>query len=126
MAHEKVDDAVVERVYRRVLAGMGLLVLHSGHMSKIFRKLMGTTCGLLWRDDDRERVWTVAPGHPIARGLPARVFEIPQQEMYGEFFDIPQPRGTCFYLLVRGRRGIPLRLLLAARRRKYLLLLTRA
>src|SRR5262245_54034696 len=50
MAHDRVADAVVERVYQRVLAGMGLLVLHSGHFSKIFRKLMGTSCDLKWRE----------------------------------------------------------------------------
>jgi trehalose utilization protein len=94
-AHHKVEDAIVERVYQRVIQGMGLLVLHSGHFSKVFKKLMGTSCNLLWRDDDRELVWTVMPGHPIAAGLP-RVFEIPQQEMYGEYFDIPQPDELVF------------------------------
>jgi trehalose utilization protein len=95
MGHDKVDDAVVERVHQRVMAGMGLLVLHSAHFSKIFRKLMGTTCALRWRDDDRELVWNVRPGHPITEGLP-EVFEIPEQEMYGEFFDIPQPDELVF------------------------------
>lgn len=95
MGHGQVDDKIVERVHKRVLGGMGLLVLHSGHFSKIFRKLMGTTCGLIWRDDDRELVWTVAPGHPIAQGVPP-VFEIPEQEMYGEFFDIPTPDELVF------------------------------
>jgi trehalose utilization protein len=95
MGHHLVDDSVVEKVHRRVLAGMGILVLHSGHFSKIFRKLMGTTCGLIWRDDDFEQVWTVRPGHPIAAGLPA-VFKVPDTEMYGEFFDIPQPDELVF------------------------------
>lgn len=95
MGHDQVDDQVVERVYQRVLRGMGLLVLHSAHFSKIFRKLMGTSCALRWRDDDRELVWNVRPGHPITEGLP-EVFEIPEQEMYGEFFDIPQPDELVF------------------------------
>ena len=95
MGHHLVEDAVVEKVHQRVLAGMGLIVLHSGHYSKIFRKLMGTTCGLIWRDDDLERVWTVRPGHPITEGLPA-VFTVPETEMYGEFFDIPQPDELIF------------------------------
>ena len=95
-AHEQVDDAVVARVHERVLAGMGLLVLHSGHYSKIFRKLMGTTCSLRWRDvGEREVVWTVNPGHPIAEGVP-EVFVVPEQEMYGEYFDIPQPDELVF------------------------------
>ncbi len=96
LAHEQVADSVVARVHERVLAGMGLMVLHSAHFSKIFRKLMGTTCSLRWREaDDREVVWTVNPGHPIAQGVP-EVFIIPQQGMYAEYFDIPQPDELVF------------------------------
>lgn len=96
MAHDEVDDTVVARVYERVLAGMGLLVLHSAHYSKPFRRLMGTTCSLRWREaDDREVVWTVRPGHPIVAGVP-HPFIIPRQEMYGEYFDIPQPDELIF------------------------------
>ena len=70
IAHKEVSDEVVERVQKRVLDGMGLVVLHSGHHSKIFKKLMGTTCDLKWREaDERERIWVVAPHHPIAEGL---------------------------------------------------------
>ncbi len=96
LAHDQVSDVVVDRVHRRVLNGMGLVVLHSGHESKIFRRLMGTTCALLWREaDDREVVWTVNPAHPTAAGVP-HPFIIPRQEMYGEFFDIPQPDELVF------------------------------
>lgn len=96
MLHAEVDDAVVERVHQHVLAGMGLIVLHSGHWSKIFGKLMGTSCTLRWRSEhDREIVWTVDPTHPIARGIP-HPFIIPEQEMYGEFFDIPAPDELIF------------------------------
>jgi trehalose utilization protein len=94
-AHEEVADEVVARVVERVLGGMGLLVLHSGHHSKPFRRLMGTTCDLRWRHDERETVWTVAPGHPIAAGIPES-FVIPEQEMYGEFFDVPPPEQLVF------------------------------
>lgn len=95
-AHEEVQDEVVERVHRRVLEGMGLIVLHSGHFSKIFKKLMGTTCSLRWRlEHDRELVWTVDPTHPIAQGVPSPLI-IPEQEMYGEFFDIPAPEELVF------------------------------
>ena len=66
MGHHLVSEEIVDRVQDRVLSGMGLVVLHSGHWSKIFVRLMGTTCALRWRDDDRETVWTVNPGHPIA------------------------------------------------------------
>lgn len=96
LAHHRVDDAVVDRVQARVLAGMGLIVLHSGHLAKIFRRLMGTSCNLRWREaDDRELVWTVAPTHPIAAGVPQPLV-IPRHEMYGEFFDIPAPDELVF------------------------------
>ena len=118
-AHDAVEDTIVDRVYQRVLDGMGLIVLHSAHFSKIFRKLMGTSCDLKWREvGERERIWVVAPGHPIAEGL-GGYFEIPHEEMYGEYFDIPSPdqlvfvswfqggevfrSGCCFY---RGRGKI--------------------
>ena len=95
-AHGEVADEVVERVHQHVLSGMGLLVLHSGHWSKIFGKLMGTTCTLRWRSEqDRELVWTVNPTHPIAQGVPNPII-IPAQEMYGEFFDIPAPDELVF------------------------------
>ncbi|MFF2031321.1 ThuA domain-containing protein [Arthrobacter sp. NPDC058192] len=95
-AHAEVSDTVVDRVHSHVLAGMGLLVLHSGHWSKIFGKLMGTSCTLRWRSErDRELVWTVDPTHPIAKGIP-HPFIIPEQEMYGEFFDIPAPDELIF------------------------------
>lgn len=95
MAHDKVPDKLVEKIHKRVLAGMGLIVLHSGHHSKIFKALMGTTCNLRWRDADRERIWTVNPAHPIAQGIPAH-FSIPVEEMYGEQFDIPAPEELVF------------------------------
>jgi trehalose utilization protein len=91
IAHGQVDNAIVERVHQRVLAGMGLIVLHSGHFSKIFKKLMGTTCDLKWREaNEKERLWIVDPSHPIARGM-GEYFELPEEEMYGEHFDIPAP-----------------------------------
>ena len=72
-AHDKVDDAIVERVAARVWQGMGLIVLHSGHHSKIFKRLTGTTCDLKWREaDEKERLWVVAPGHPIVEGIGSR------------------------------------------------------
>jgi trehalose utilization protein len=95
-AHEEVADAVVRRVQERVLQGMGLIVLHSGHFSKIFRRLMGTSCSLTWRDvGERERLWVCNPGHPIARGID-RFFELPREEMYGEPFAVPAPEEQVF------------------------------
>lgn len=94
--HDKVPDDRVNKVCERVLAGMGLVVLHSGHYSKPFRKLMATCCRSKWREDgDRERVWTVEHYHPIARGIP-EYFDIPHEETYGERFDIPKPDDVVF------------------------------
>jgi len=103
MAHEKVSDAVVEKVYGRVMFdGIGLIVLHSAHYSKIFRRLMGTTCNLKWREaGEKERLWVVAGGHPIAEGI-GDYFEIEHAEMYGEPFDIPSPDELVFISWFRG------------------------
>lgn len=96
MAHDQVQEAIVERVQKRVLEGMGLIVLHSGHYSKIFQRLLGTSCSLTWREaDERERLWVCNPGHPIARGID-RYFELPVEEMYGEPFGIPPPDEQVF------------------------------
>jgi trehalose utilization protein len=95
-AHEEVRDDIVEKIQKRVLCGMGLVVLHSGHHSKLFRKLMGTTCNLKWREaGERERIWTVEPGHPIAEGI-GDYIELEHEEMYGEKFDIPEPDALVF------------------------------
>lgn len=91
MAHGEVQDAIVDRVQARVLAGMGLVVLHSGHHSKIFKRLMGTTCDLKWRDEGgREALFVTKPGHPILAGIDDH-FILEQEEMYGEYFDVPEP-----------------------------------
>jgi trehalose utilization protein len=95
-AHDEVADALVDAIHRRVLAGMGLVVLHSGHFSKIFKRVTGMPCTLRWRDDgERERIWTVAPGHPVTAGVPAR-FELEREEMYGEPFGVPPPDELVF------------------------------
>jgi trehalose utilization protein len=89
--HHLVDDAIVDKVQQQVLSGMGLIVLHSGHFSKIFRRLMGTNCSLTWREaDEKERLWVVEPSHPIMAGLPPYI-ELEKEEMYGERFDVPTP-----------------------------------
>jgi trehalose utilization protein len=81
---------------------MGLIVLHSGHFSKIFIKLMGTSCNLKWREaGDKERLWVVSPGHPIVEGI-GEYIEIPHAEMYGEHFDIPEPDTLVFISWFQG------------------------
>ncbi len=95
-AHREVQDEIVRRVQKHVLEGMGLIVLHSGHFSKIFKTLMGTNCSLKWREEaEKERLWVVERSHPIAEGL-GEHFELPHTEMYGERFDIPKPDELVF------------------------------
>ncbi|AXI10068.1 trehalose utilization protein ThuA [Oceanobacillus zhaokaii] len=96
LAHDEVSDEVVEKVKHRVLEGMGLIVLHSAHFSKIFKTLMGTGCDLKWREaGDKERLWVVDPTHPITEGI-GQYIELEQEEMYGEHFDIPAPDELIF------------------------------
>lgn len=96
-AHEEVSDEIVERVYNRVLSGMGLIVLHSAHYAKIFKKLMGTSCSLKWREDSElERLWITSPGHPIVKGINREYIELQEEEMYGEYFDVPKPDQIIF------------------------------
>ena len=93
-AHKAVDNSVVDRVIQRVHEGMGLIVLHSGHFSKPFIRLMGTPCSLRWREaGERERVWVVNRSHPITQRIGDRL-ELPSEEMYGEPFLVPEPLET--------------------------------
>ena len=95
-AHGEVEDEIVARVLSRIWEGMGFIALHSSHYSKIFKRLMGTSCSLTWREaGERERLWVCHPGHPIARGID-RFFEIENTEMYGEPFAIPSPDEIIF------------------------------
>lgn len=114
-AHDEVSDTTVDAVQQRVLSGMGLIVLHSGHYSKVFKRLLGTNCSLRWREgNDRERLWNLQPSHPILRGVP-EYFELEREEMYGEWFDVPTPDellliswftgGEVFRSLCTWRRG---------------------
>lgn len=97
MGHDKVEDRIVQRVHDRVLDGMGLIVLHSAHASKIFSRLMGThTERLKWREaDEKERLWVIDHAHPIVQGI-GEYIELPGEEMYGELFHIPAPDELIF------------------------------
>jgi trehalose utilization protein len=95
-AHGEVEDIIVDRVQQRVWEGMGLIVLHSAHFSKPFKRLMGTPCSLTWREaGEKERLWSVNPTHPLCAGLEDS-FELPHSEMYGEPFTVPEPNETIF------------------------------
>ncbi len=95
-AHQAVSDEIAAAVQRQVLNGMGLILLHSSHASKPALRLLGTNCTVKWRvAGERERLWNLAPNHPITAGLDDH-FELPQEEMYGERFDIPEPDKLIF------------------------------
>ena len=95
-AHDEVRDEVVDRIHEHVLDGMGFIALHSAHYSKVFKRLMGTSCSLKWREAaETERLWVIEPGHPIADGLDEYI-ELPETEMYGERFDVPAPDTLVF------------------------------
>lgn len=96
LAHHLVSDEIAEKVQKRVLDGMGLIALHSAHLSKPFVRLMGTVCRSKWREnDEKERIWVIEPSHPIASGLPEYI-ELEQEETYGERFEIPAPDELVF------------------------------
>lgn len=101
VCHEKVSDLVAEKVKNRVLKGMGFIPLHSSHMCKPFRLLMGTGCTLKWREGDKERLWCCNPAHPIAEGIPES-FTLDPEEMYGEHFDIPTPDDVIYISWFKG------------------------
>lgn len=101
-AHKEVRDDIVDKVQQKVLAGMGLIVLHSGHYSKIFKRMMGTNCSLKWREaGEKERLWNLAQGHPLTEGI-GEYIELPNTEMYGEHFDIPTPQELIFVSWFQG------------------------
>ena len=111
-AHNEVTDENVKRIVARVQCGLGLVVLHSGHYSKLFKAICGTSCSLKWREaGERERLWCIEPFHPIAQGVP-ETFVVPQTEMYGERFDIPGDAKVIFMSWYEGgevfRSGITL------------------
>jgi len=111
--HDKVDDRIAARVVDRVQRGMGMIFLHSAHKSKPFMRLLGTSGSLSWREaGEKSRVWTCAPAHPIAQGIPTE-FVLEHEEMYGEPFGIPQPEETVFISWFQGgnvfRSGVTFR-----------------
>ncbi|MBA2123717.1 trehalose utilization protein ThuA [bacterium Unc6] len=113
IAHNEVKDEIVKKVQNRILEGMGLIVLHSGHYSKIFRVLLGTNCSLKWREAaEKERLWNIQPSHLITEGI-GEYIELPNTEMYGERFDIPDPDEIIFISWFEGgevfRSGITFR-----------------
>src|SRR5262249_40184939 len=68
----------------------------------LFKRLMGTTCDLKWREaGETERLWVCEPGHPIVEGI-GDYIEIAEEEMYGEPFYIPTPDVLIFISWFKG------------------------
>lgn len=94
--HGQVTDEIVAKIKNKVLCGMGLILLHSAHFSKVFSAVIGTSGRLNWREaSEKQRIWTTCPSHPIAKGIP-ETFVLEEEEMYGEYFDIPRPDDVVF------------------------------
>ena len=94
-AHDVLTDEHAARVARHVQCGMGFVALHSAHFCKPMKLLLGTSMTLKWKHGDREKLFVVNPAHPIAEGIPES-FELEQEELYGEYFDIPKPDDIIF------------------------------
>ena len=94
-AHDVLTDEHAARVARHVQCGMGFVALHSAHFCKPMKLLLGTSMTLKWKHGDREKLFVVNPAHPIAAGVPES-FELEQEELYGEYFDIPKPDDIIF------------------------------
>ena len=92
LKNDAVDDSVADRIVQRIQAGMGAIFLHSSHLSKPFKRILGTSGDHPWRNKGEvEKIWNISPHHPITKGLPP-MFELPKEEMYGEPFDVPPPQ----------------------------------
>ncbi len=94
-AHDRVSDEIAERVKSHVLRGMGFIALHSAHHCKVMKMLLGTTLNLHWKHEDSEKLFCVNPSHPIAEGITEPI-TLENEEMYGEYFDIPKPDDEIF------------------------------
>ena len=102
MKHGEVSDDIVEKAHRRILNGMGYIALHSSHASKLFKKLVGTSGSLRWREaGEKEILWVIDPSHPIVDGLGDHII-VPHEEMYGEQFGIPAPDELVFISWFQG------------------------
>ncbi|MDR1635792.1 MAG: ThuA domain-containing protein [Treponema sp.] len=100
--HGKVTDQAAARVADQVRRGMGIIFLHSAHRAKPFTALLGTSGRISWREaEERCRVWTADPAHPIAAGVPDQ-FLLDREEMYSEPFGVPEPESTVFISWFQG------------------------
>lgn len=98
LLHRNVQDSNVERVMKHVRErGMGLVPLHSAHMSKPFTRLIEATgyIGGWEHDAGPEEIKVVAPDHPVAKGVSDMVLD--DEEMYDEPFEIGTPDTVVFH-----------------------------
>ncbi len=98
--HGEVSEETARRVFEAVHErGLGLIILHSGHYSKILQWTLASPGHLKggWRvaePPDTEEITVCAPKHPIAQGVAD--FVLDKEEMYGAPFDVPAPQALVF------------------------------
>ena len=96
IAHDEVRDDVVDRVHGSMSWAAWDSRASFGPLLEDFRRLIGTSAGLLWRND-RTGSWCGRSTRHIPSPPGCRSpIVIEQQEMYGEFFDIPAPDELVF------------------------------
>ena len=94
--HNEVSDELTRKIQERVYLGkMGFIALHSAHLAKPFRAIIGTSGNLSWGRTQKEIVWNMMPAHEIAAEIPDH-FVIDSEELYSEPFYIPQPDALVF------------------------------
>lgn len=103
MLQNMVSDERVKKVIDRVVnEGMGLIVLHSALWMNLTQRLVGPGGYNGYREiRERERVWVINQGHPIAKDLPI-YFDFPHSEMYGEPATFPEPDELIFLSWYQG------------------------
>lgn len=121
--HDAVLDEVAEHVKNRVLAGMGFIPLHSAHLCKPFKLLMGTVCRSKWREnDEKERIWVIEPSHPH-RGGTSRIHRAADGgDIRRAALRSLKPDDLIFISWFSGGEAFPKRLLLQPRSWQNLLL----
>lgn len=127
------DDAVADRVCRHVVGrGMGFLCLHSSVFSKPWQRMLGIyyDAGLWGRfrtmpQGEKERLWTIAPGHPITDGLEESIL-IPPGRTLRRTSAHPGTRPDHIPCLVGRRRCIPRRLCVLQRPRQIISVYSRS
>lgn len=97
--HDEVTDETVDAVEAAVRDGdLGFVALHSGHYARPFKRLIdesGNLGDVRTVSGETERLEVREPDHPIADKVSD--FALPQVEMFGEPFDVPEPDAVVLH-----------------------------